>query len=67
MTTLSETSFDPRNQYSGVLKAVREASSSSELKIYRVEIDATRVEYWILALDADGGKIVGVRAKAVET
>jgi hypothetical protein len=69
VSTLSENSFDPRNQYAGVLKAVREAASSKDVKVYRVETDggASRVEYWVLALYVDGGKIVGVRAKAVET
>ena len=76
MTTLSENSFDPRNQYASVLRAVREAVGASpgsgsgsavDVKIYRVEIGASTVEYWVLALDANDGRIVGVKAKAVET
>jgi len=76
VTTLSENSFDPRNQYASVLRAVREAVSASassgsgsaeEVKIYRVEIGASTVEYWVLALDTNDGRIVGVKAKAVET
>lgn len=75
LETLSEKSFDPRNQYGGVIKAVRAAAVESdsgdesgvEVKIYRVEIGRARVEYWILALDAANGNIVGLRAKAIES
>lgn len=55
---------------------MREAASASssdvnesevDVKIYRVEVGHTRVEYWIVALDAAEGKIVGLRAKAIES
>lgn len=74
--TISEKSFDPRKQYSGVIKAVRAAASASssdanesdvDVKIYRVELDQSRVEYWVVALDSAEGRIVGLRAKAVES
>jgi hypothetical protein len=60
-----------------VLKAVREAAAASsgssvdgaglDVKIFRVEVATSRVEYWVLALDPADGKIVGLKAKAVET
>jgi hypothetical protein len=74
--TFSEQSFDPRNQYGGVIKTVRAAAAASDanidesgvdVKIYRVEVGRSRVEYWIVALEAAGGKIVGLRAKAIES
>lgn len=74
--TLSEKSFDPRNQYSSVIKAVRAAVAASdskvsesdvEVKVYRVEVGHSRVEYWVIALDGAEGKIVGLRAKAIES
>ncbi|KAF5015090.1 hypothetical protein F66182_13700, partial [Fusarium sp. NRRL 66182] len=58
--TLSEKSFDPRSQYSSVIKAVRAAVAASdskvsesdvEVKVYRVEVGHSRVEYWVIALD----------------
>ncbi|RAL17700.1 uncharacterized protein BO97DRAFT_334725 [Aspergillus homomorphus CBS 101889] len=78
--TLSPASFDPKNQYASVLRAVRAAASQAagggepavqeadvDVKVYRVEVGSTRVQYYILALDVDGGLLVGVRALAVES
>lgn len=74
ITTLSPASFDPRNQYHGVLRAVRAAATNPEIseedvevKVYRVEVGSSRVEYFVLGLDVQGGWVVGFRAKAVET
>jgi hypothetical protein len=71
ISTLSPSSFDPNNQYSAVLDAVRAAaendSDKSELKVYRVELTSTKVEYWVLALDKAESRLVGLRAKAVES
>lgn len=41
--------------------------SSVEVKVYRVEVGTSRVEYYLLALEAEQGLLVGLRAKAVET
>lgn len=76
ITTLSSTSFDPRDEYAGVLRAVKEAASGGagagkesavEVKVYRVEIGRSRVEYFVLGLDGDKGRVVGFKASAVET
>lgn len=76
ISTLSSSSFDPKNQYSSALHAVRAAAverddngdqSAVELKVYRVELSSTKVEYWVLALEALEGRLVGLRAKAVES
>ncbi|KAL4949515.1 hypothetical protein BDW69DRAFT_198021 [Aspergillus filifer] len=72
--TISPSSFDPRNQYESVLKAVRAAAvqgsggdeGSVDVKIYRVETGNSRVEYWVVALDGEG-LLVGLRAKAIES
>ncbi|KAJ5392865.1 hypothetical protein N7465_011839 [Penicillium sp. CMV-2018d] len=73
---LSPSSFDPKNQYSAALDAVRAAAvekdsgadqSAVELKVYRVEQTSTKIEYWILALHAPESRLVGLRAKAVES
>ncbi|KAL6232270.1 hypothetical protein BDW75DRAFT_243139 [Aspergillus navahoensis] len=73
--TLSPSSFDPKNQYASVLKAVRAAAvenskgdeSAVEVKVYRVEVGTSRVEYYITALDGEGALLVGLRAKAIES
>jgi hypothetical protein len=74
--TLSASSFDPKNQYASALHAVRAAAvegdsnadpSTVDIKVYRVELSSTKVEYWVLALDVSEGLLVGLRAKAVES
>ena len=74
--TLSASSFDPKDQYTSVLHAVRAAAvegdssadkSAVDIKVYRVELSSTKIEYWILALEASEGRLVGLRAKAVES
>lgn len=76
ISTLSATEFDPKKQYSTVLSAVRAAAAedsntkpeSVDVKVYRVELTSTKIEYFVLALDnEEGGRVVGLRAKAVES
>jgi hypothetical protein len=76
ISTLTPSSFDPKNQYSSALRAVRSAAverdqdadqSAVEVKVYRVELSSTKLEYWALALDVSEGRVVGLRAKAVES
>ncbi|KAE8397179.1 hypothetical protein BDV37DRAFT_266303 [Aspergillus pseudonomiae] len=75
ITTLSPSSFDPRNQYPSALRAVRAAAAESsggdesavDVKVYRVEVGMSRIEYYILAVDAEKSLLVGLRTKAVET
>ncbi|OOF99619.1 hypothetical protein ASPCADRAFT_203390 [Aspergillus carbonarius ITEM 5010] len=68
--TLSPSMFDPRNQYAGVLRAVRASvgdEQGADVKVYRVEVGSSRVEYFVLGLDGKEGLLVGLRAKAIET
>jgi hypothetical protein len=76
ISTLTPSSFDPKNQYSAALRAVRSAAverdqdadqSAVEVKVYRVELSSTKLEYLALALDVPEGRVVGLRAKAVES
>ncbi|EEH35767.1 hypothetical protein PAAG_00090 [Paracoccidioides lutzii Pb01] len=77
ITILTPASFDPKNQYADVLHAVRTAvaggnprdAEAAEVKVYQVQMDETRAEYWVLALERGNGKgrIVGLKAKAVES
>lgn len=75
ITTLSPSSFDPRNQYPSALRAVRAAAAESsggdesavDVKVFQVEVGPSRIEYYILAVDAEKSLVVGLRTKAVET
>ena len=62
---LSFEEFDPRGEYGDVVKRVEEVADGGEVKVYRVGRGKTRVEYFIVGLG--GGRIVGVRAEAVES
>ena len=44
-----------------------ERSGDGKTRIYRVEHDRTRVEYYVVSFDKEGGKIVGLKAQAVES
>lgn len=66
VSTLSVQAFDPRGEYKEVVQAV-EAAGNKKTKIYKVIYGRTRAEYYVLSLDEQGGKVVGVRATAVES
>ena len=58
--------FDPQGEYKNVMAAV-ERSGDGKTRIYRVEHDRTRAEYYVVGFDKEGGKIVGLKALAVES
>lgn len=43
------------------------AGAEEDVKVYRVETGGARVEYYVLGLDVKGGRVVGLRARAVES
>lgn len=78
ITTLSPQSFDPKNQYASVFRAIRAAVAQGsaadvgeeegvEVRVYKVEVGPSRVEYFVIGLETQGGWVVGVRAKAIES
>ncbi|OAP55508.1 hypothetical protein AYL99_10481 [Fonsecaea erecta] len=63
---LSPRDFDPRGQYGEVIQRVEQAGKGKAgVKVYRVELGKTRVEYYILTLG--DRMLVGVVTKAVES
>ena len=58
--------FDPQREYKKVMEAV-ERAGDGKTRIYRVEHDTTRLEYYVVSIDRDGGRVVGLKAKAVES
>ncbi|KIV97096.1 hypothetical protein PV10_00888 [Exophiala mesophila] len=56
--------FDPRGQYKEIVDRVKKAGSG-DVKVFRVEVGATRVEYYIVTIG--DRSLVGVVTKAVES
>ncbi|EOD50202.1 hypothetical protein GTA08_BOTSDO00334 [Neofusicoccum parvum] len=65
-SSISQKDFDPKNQYAKVIDAVKQAGSQ-DVSIFRVQHGSTRAEYYVVSLDKKGGKIVGLKAVAVES
>lgn len=40
---------------------------SGELAFFRVELGGTRAEYYVVGVDEKAGRVVGLKAKAVES
>ncbi len=72
---MSTPEFDPKGMYAEVVGAVKTAVGSAgsgeegrgEMRVYRVKHEGSRVEYYLVALDAAKKRVVGVRARAVES
>jgi predicted aspartyl protease len=54
------------SQYKSVIDAVKGAGNG-EVKVFRVEIDGTRAEYWVVGVDEGEGRVVGLKALSVES
>lgn len=61
---LSTKDFDPKGQYKSVTSAV-EKEVDGKVHVFRIETGGARAEYWIVGVQKS--KVVGVRAKAVES
>ncbi|MCJ1280776.1 hypothetical protein MMC26_000093 [Xylographa opegraphella] len=66
VSTLSTRDFDPKGEYKGVMEAVEKAGDG-KVRVFRVEVGSTRVWYYVVGWEKAAGKVVGVRAKAVES
>lgn len=66
---LSVKDFDPRGEYDDLVKMVEGLVEHRKVKVYRVGRGKTRAEYFVVGLAGgkEGGRILGVRAEAVET
>ena len=58
--------FDPQGQYKDVLEVVEQVGDG-KVRIFQVQHGQSRVEYYIVGLDGKGGKVVGLKAIAIET
>ena len=66
--SLSTKDFDPKGQYKDVISKV-EKEVEGKVKVFRIETDRARVEYYIVGIQSANGKkkVVGVKARAVES
>ena len=53
-------------QYKNVLDAVRKAGSGA-VKVFKVDLDHSRAEYYVVAVDEKEGRVVGLKALSVES
>ena len=66
VSSLSAQEFDPKGQYTEVLEAV-EKSGDGKARVFRAHHGKTRAEYYVVGIDEKGKRIVGLKAKAVES
>jgi len=65
VTELSLSEWDPKNQYKNIVDAVKKATTDGNVKVFKVELEGTRAEYYIVGLVE--GKVVGLKALSVES
>lgn len=61
---VSEKEFE--TQYKNVVNAVKKAGDG-KVKIFRVDLKSTRAEYYVVSVDKEGRKLVGLKALSVES
>jgi predicted aspartyl protease len=54
------------SQYKKVIDAVKQAGNG-EVKVFKVQIDGTRAEYYVVSVDEKEGRVVGLKALSVES
>lgn len=57
--------WDTQGQYKEIVDATREATKGSDVRVYRIGREGSRVEYWVVGLE--NGKLLGAKALAVES
>lgn len=65
VSILDVSEWDPQGQYKEVVQATREASKGSDVRVYRIAKEGTRIEYWVVGVE--DGKLVGAKALAIES
>lgn len=66
VSTIRTKEFDPKGDYKEVVQAVEKAGDG-KARIFRLETGKSRAEYYVVGFDEQEGKIVGLKAKAVES
>jgi len=66
VTSISQKEFDPKGQYKSVITTVEEAGNG-EASVFRTQVDKVRVEYYIVSMDVEESRVVGLKAVAIES
>lgn len=66
VSSLTVEEFDPKGMYKEVFEAV-ERAGDGKARVFRVEEGGARVQYWVVGLDKGKGRVVGLRARGVES
>ena len=65
ITILDPVDWDKQGNYTPLIDELREESKGNDVRVYRVQVDSTRVEYWLVStLD---GSLLGYKVKAIES
>ncbi|PMD45172.1 hypothetical protein L207DRAFT_481369 [Hyaloscypha variabilis F] len=57
--------WDTQGQYKEIVDATRDATKGSDVRVYRIGREGSRVEYWVVGVE--GGKLIGAKALAIES
>lgn len=63
---LCEKDFDPQGSYTKVIDAVKKAGGG-KVKVFKVQHTETRSEYYVVSVDREGKRLVGMKAVAIES
>ncbi len=66
MVEIGEKEFDPRGQYSKVIKAVKDAGNGRVI-LFKLEHDRTRSEYLVVSVDEGDTRLVGMKVLVIES
>ncbi|KAK5660991.1 hypothetical protein OQA88_12368 [Cercophora sp. LCS_1] len=66
---LDPVDWDRNGSYQEVIDAVTEAGKGNDVRVYRVNREGARAEYWVVTREGEGkeSRLVGVKALAVES
>ncbi|KAI9817059.1 MAG: hypothetical protein M1832_004777 [Thelocarpon impressellum] len=68
VSTIERKEWDGRDAYGAVVESIKKtASTREEPRVYRLQHDSTRAEYFVVAVDARHSRLVGLRMRAVES
>jgi hypothetical protein len=64
--SVGEKDFDPQGQYHNVVTAVKKAGDG-KVEVLQVPHGGTRSEFYVVSLDKEHGRIVGLKALAIQS
>ncbi|CAK7564121.1 MAG: hypothetical protein SEPTF4163_002005 [Sporothrix epigloea] len=65
VTILDPVDWDKQGNYKFLIDELREEAKGNDVRVYRVQVDSTRSEYWLVS--TIDGNLLGYKVKAVES